>query len=360
MRILHIGNGNEKHLGRRFYDVGRKLQHGLIRNHHNALFFSDRDVARKNGILGTKLKGEEAANRLLLKLAKNFQPELVLLGHADIITNDTLAEIRAILPSTRMAQFNVDPLFRPENHQAILARVPYMDASFITTGGEVLKRYAAKDHVVSYMPNPVDAALEHYRAHEVEAPKYDVFYAVRATTMQDAASNDRLVMPRYLREHVEGLNPSFHGFDDAPELFGVGFYEAIGASSMGLNLSHKQTTKGAVIQATDDEKYLYSSDRISQYLGNGLLTFTERGFALEEMFAEDEVVYFSDKEELADKVGYYRQHNAERMRIAAHGWRKAHQEHSAEKVAQYMVNVTCGTARAYEYGWDATLWSEAS
>lgn len=357
MRILHIGNGNEKHLGRRFYDVGRKLQHGLIRSDHNALFFSDRDVARKNGRFGTKWYGKERCNQLLLKLVKNFQPEVMLLGHADIITNESLAEIRTIIPDVRIAQFNVDPLFRPENHRAILERVPYVDAIFITTGGEVLQRYAAKHHKVSYMPNPIDAALEHYRCHEVEAPKHDVFYAVRATTTSGSQEdNDRLRLPRYIKKQVEGLMPSFHGFDGAPELFGVGFYEAIGASSMGLNLSHKQTTKGEVVKATSEERYLYSSDRISQYLGNGLLTFTERGFALEEMFGEDEIVFFADKEELVDKIRYYKQHSAERMRIAANGWHKAHAEYNATRVAQYMIDVTMGQSYIHDYGWDTRIW----
>lgn len=352
MRILHIGNGNEKHAGKRFYDVGRKLQHGLIRGNHNALFFSDRDAARKNGVLGTKLHGAQNANKLLLKVAQNFRPEMVLLGHADIISNDTLAQIREMLPSVRMAQFNVDPLFRPENHQAILARVPYMDATFITTGGEVLKRYAADGHVVSYMPNPVDAALEHYRCHEVELPVYDVFYAVRAGTMDEAEDNDRLRLPRYVRDNVTDIRTHYHGFDGAPECFGVDFYEAIGACAMGLNLSHKHTTKGEKIMASEEEKYLYSSDRIAQYLGNGLLTFTERGFGLEDMFAEDDLVFFSGAQELADKIGYYKQHTHERMRIAGNGWRKAHEAHNAALIAHYMVDVTCGNTHSHDYQWD--------
>ena len=132
MRILHIGNGNEKHAGLRYYDVGRKLQHGLIRNHHNALFFSDRDAARAYGMFGTKWRGEEAANLQILDIVKNFQPEMILLGHADIITNDTLANIRLLQPHVRIAQFNVDPVFRSENDAAIKARLPYVDTTFIT------------------------------------------------------------------------------------------------------------------------------------------------------------------------------------------------------------------------------------
>ncbi len=353
MRILHIGNGNEKHAGLRYYDVGRKLQHGLIRNHHNALFFSDRDVARKNGVLGTKWRGEAAANEQLLNIAKNFQPEMILLGHADIITNDTLAEIRALLPQVRMAQFNVDPIFRPENDAAIKARLPYMDATFITTGGEVLQQYGGQGGVVSYMPNPTDAAIECYRAFEGDA-EYDLFYAVRAATMQDANTNDRITFPRYVKEQVQGLRPSFHGFDGEGELFGVSFYERMGRCAMGLNLSHKHTTKGEVRHATQAEKCYYSSDRIAQYMGNGLLTFTERGFNQEALFSDEEIIFFDSKEELAEKVQYYRDNDEERRRIAYNGWQKYHECFNAEMIARYMVEVTTGDV-VEGYAWDTEL-----
>jgi Glycosyl transferases group 1 len=352
VKILHIGNGNEKHRGAKFYDVGRKLQHGFIRNYHNSLFFSDRDTARTSGIAGTKWRGAERCNTRLLQVARNFQPEMVLLGHADIISNATLEQLRHQHPHVRLAQFNVDPIFRPENDAAIRDRLPYLDASFITTGGSVLNRYATPTHCAYYIPNPIDPAIETCRAFEREKTDYDVFYAVRATTTTGSQEgNDRLTIPRYLRDHVTGLRCHYFGFDGAPELFGSAFYAAIGRSSMGLNLSHKQTTKGAVIVASEAERYLYSSDRLSQYLGCGLLTFTERGFAQERLFTEDEMVFFSDKDELAEKLRYFLDHPTERQRIAANGWRKAHTEQNATLIAQYIVEVTMGLPLSQPYTW---------
>jgi Glycosyl transferases group 1 len=354
MRILHVGNGNEKHMGRRYYDVGRKLQHGLIRNHHNALFFSDRDVARTHGVLGTKWRGAIQANSLLVKVASQFKPELLLIGHADIIRNDTLAEIRHKLPDMRIAQFNVDPLFRPENDAAIRARLPVVDATFITTGGEVLTRYNTQHGIVSYMPNPTDGAIECYQAFAHDNP-YDMFYAVRAATMQDAEQNDRVTLPRLLREALPELTTSFHGFDGADELFGVEFHERMAQCAMGLNLSHKHTTKGDRIDASEAEKCYYSSDRISQYMGNGLLTFTERGFQQEALFSEDEIIFFSNAEELVDKVRYYKQHDEERRQIAYNGWHAYHSHFSAELIARYIVEATMGE-EVQGYAWDVSLY----
>ncbi len=352
LRILHVGNGNEKHRGRRFYDVGRKLQHGLIRAGHNALFFSDRDTARSSGLLGTKWRGDAHCNDRLLEVARYFKPHMLLLGHADIITNDTLRALGDEHPALRLAQFNVDPLFRPENDAAIRTRIPFVDASFITTGGKVLERYATATHAAFYIPNPIDPALETARAFEHERTPYDLFYAVRATTTTGSQEgNDRLLIPRYLRAQLPELRCSFHGFDRVPELFGAAFYEAVGQCTMGLNLSHKSTTKGEVIVATEEEKILYSSDRLAQYLGCGLLTFTESGFAQETLFTQEEMVFFSTYEELADKLRFYLAHPGQRQKIAHNGWMKAHTKLNATLVASYIVDRTMGWPLSAHYCW---------
>ncbi len=359
LRILHVGNGNEKHNGLRYYDVGRKLQHGLIRNKHNALFFSDRDIARTSGVLGSRLGGKTACNARLLKVARQFCPHMILLGHADIITNQTLIKLRHMLPDTRIAQFNVDPLFRSENMAAIKARIPYMDMSFITTGGSILQTLATPKHRLAFIPNPVDPAIEVHRCHEKTHTEHDVFYAVRATTTTGSQEeNDRLTMPRYIRDAVPSMRPSFHGFDGTPELFGRPFYRAISKCAIGLNLSHKQTTKGTTHVATPEERYLYSSDRIAQYMGCGLLTFCERGFGLEEMFREHEAVFFENREELAEKIWYYCGHSRERMNIAFNGWHKVHRNHNATLIAQFMVDATMQWNYSYPYMWDNRIYRE--
>ena len=354
MRILHIGNGNEKHRGLRYYDVGRKLQHGFIRNHYNSLFFSDRDITRKYGPFGAKWCGKVAANNRLLAFVKNFRPDMIFLGHADIITNATLAEIRDTYSNIRIAQFNVDPVFRSENDRAIKARLPFVDATFITTGGDVLKRYSGNGAIASYIPNPTDSAIECYQAFAHEET-YDLFYAVRAATMKHASVNNRIVFPCYIEQHYPTLRTSFHGFDRRKELYGIAFYQRMSQCAMGLNLSHNHTTKGTLYYATEEEKCYYSSDRISQYMGNGLLTFTQRGFNQEALFNEKEIVFFDTKEELADKVQYYALNKTKRKQIAQAGWEKYHQCFNADIVARYIVETTMSN-KTGSFDWDTNIY----
>lgn len=353
MRILHIGNGNEKHRGQRSYDVGRKIQHGFIRNGHNSLFYSDRDMARAASWLNSSKSRSaiKAANTRLIETAENFKPEFLMLGHADTITAETIRTIRGMFPSAKVAQFNVDPMFMEGNLRNIDRKFAVVDATFVTTGGTILKKFSRPNHIAAFFPNPIDRAMETWRCHERTDLPYDIFYAVRATTTKaDWTGNYRLDLPRQLRAAMPELKAHFHGFDGAPEIFGTAFYEALGSCRMGLNLSHIQTTVPPIRTATDEEKYLYSSDRIAQYLGCGLLTFSRNGNQLERLYGPDTLVYFDTTDELIEKVRYYRQHDDERQAIAARGWKVAHEQFNESLVAQYIVEATHGEL-SRDYAW---------
>jgi hypothetical protein len=347
--LLHIGNGNEKHLGARFYDVGRKLHHGFIRAGHNALFFSDRDVKRSSGLCGTRWRGAAHCNQKLLHTVEHFRPEIVLLGHASLITNDTLAEVRHRFPQIRIAEYNVDALFRAENVAYLRSRLPYVDVVFSTTDGDALQPFGN----AYFIPNPTDPALEVHHNFMHSSLPYDVFFACRAATTKGAHDiTDRLIIPHYLQQNAPELRTHFHGFADKPELFGAAFYKALSTSAIGLNISQKQTTRGELRFATDAEKYRYSSDRISQYLGCGLLVCTERGFALETLFEENrEMIFFSEKEELRDKLRYYVQHSDARQTIAQRGWVKAHTHFNNLLVARYIIERTLEKPLSHDYAW---------
>ena len=46
----------------------------------------------------------------LRKTCYNFKPDLVVLGHADLISNDTLGELKDEYPFLKVAQWFLDPL----------------------------------------------------------------------------------------------------------------------------------------------------------------------------------------------------------------------------------------------------------
>lgn len=349
MRILFVGNGNIKHMGARYYDPGRKLHNGFLRNGHNVFWMSDRDIARSKTVLGSKSLGKKYCNMYFLATCRNFMPDLIVLYFADIITTRSITEARRILPGVKVTQFNVDPIFREHNMKQIRTKLPVVDSTFITTAGPALKRFGNKDGFVSFVPNLVDASIDWPRCHENSGQPHDAFWALRATNGK-TVTDRRITIPLFIEQSGK-VDIDYYGMNGKPELYNADYYNKIADCKMGLNISVNRTWDNTPI-AKPEELYLYSSDRITHYMGSGLLTFNTRENALDEMFIEDEeMIFFDEQEELLDKLVYYKKNDEERKKIAAAGWKKSHENFNERLVAKYIVESTFEKKLTENYQW---------
>ena len=340
MRILLVGNANLKHRGGRYYDHAMKLYNGFVRNGHNVFFLSDRDIARSATPFGVKSMGEKFCNQYFLDVCRNFMPQFIVLCHADIIKAETIAEAKNILTGVKVAQFNVDPIFREHNMAMIRNKLNVVDGTFITTAGAELKRFSNQNGFVAFTPNPVDPSIDWPKCHESSNQPDDVFWALRPTKTVNL-NDPRIGYPLFIEESGK-VKIKYYGMNGAPTLMNAQYYNKISECRMGLNISVVGEL-GGVDYARPEELYLYSSDRIAQYMGSGLLVFTTRDNSLEEMFDENkEAIFFKGKEELLDKLVYYKAHDDERKKIAAAGYEKSHKHLNERLVAQYIVEATLG------------------
>jgi len=359
MKILLVGNGNLKHRGERYYDQALKLANGLIRNGHNVFFYSDRDQVHAlsqfstPGIFGTKAHKTKHISQYFLDICRNFQPDLIMLVHADLIAAEALLAARAILPKVKIAQFNVDIIYNRHNAKNIEDKLDAVNATFITTAGQGLKKFSRPGKTVSYVPNIVDTSIEWPRCFERSDQAHDVFWALRA--LKGSVEGDRRIdYPLYLEKN--GVSIDYYGMNGKPLLYDARYFEAIANARMGINIS-QIWTKGNYEKAADEDLYLYSSDRIAHYLGSGLLVFITRDHKLEELFIEDkEAVYFSSKEELLEKIRHYKTNDEARKSIARAGWEKAHTHYNERLIAQYMVETIFGEKSAQDYAWPTQCW----
>lgn len=69
--------------------TGRKLFNGMIRNNWKVCEYSERDIAKFEAPLGIKPLGVRAANRRFVETFENFKPDVLLIGHSDLLTNET-------------------------------------------------------------------------------------------------------------------------------------------------------------------------------------------------------------------------------------------------------------------------------
>jgi len=352
LQILFVADGNLKYCGARYYFTYRRLQNGFIRNGHNVYFLSDTDTARAGNILRSSKLGWRHVNKVFIETCYNFHPDLIVLGQADAIQPESLRKVKSFLPHVKIAQYNVDALFTRHNINMLKKLLSYVDATFVTTAGSILECLSNPGGVVRFIPNPVDKSIDYPRCHERSDQEYDVFWSMR-TSKNDA--DPRVDFPLLLEKSGK-VKIDYYGMNGKPELWGADYYQAIENAQMGLNINQTSQTytkqKSIHTNIGKGDLYLYSSDRIAHYMGSGLLILSTRDNRLEELFKEDrEIIFFSSKKELLEKVLYFRNHDAERREIAGRGWEKSHACYNERLVAKYMLETTFDLQLSEEYAW---------
>ena len=340
MKVLHIHNLMLRHYGKFKFYTGYKLSNGIIRNNHRLLEFSDRDMVRFEAPLGMRTLGKHKANQRLIETCLNFQPDLILIGHCDLISEQTLLKVRAVLPETKIAHWFLDALWIDRNLQRLEQRMHCTDSIFITTGGDSLKQFCTGKNIVSFIPNPTDPSWEQHNNSEREQFDRDlVFCGVGSKT------DYRYQLLQNLDAEIQQqVNFETFGIWGNPPVWGEEYDRVIAGSKMALNLNREEGWT------------YYSSDRISQLLGNGLLTFMWDKGNMRYLFDDDHVVYFKDEDELAKKVKYFHSEDDHRKSIASAGHAHYHHYFSAEKVIKYIVETTFGIPLSEDYPWAKELY----
>ena len=95
LKIIHISNFGQRQANRLYnISIAKKISNGLIRNGHDVIDVSDRDVVRLNRGLKNINKGTNYFNSLLLETIDNYKPDGLILGHVNNLDESTLEIIR--------------------------------------------------------------------------------------------------------------------------------------------------------------------------------------------------------------------------------------------------------------------------
>ena len=335
MRILHVDNLMIRYFGWSSPSSGRSLLFGSIRNGWRMCEFSDRDIARFEAPLGIRPLGRWQANRRLIETCDNFRPDLLIFGHCDIIRNATLQEIRRNLPGVRIAHWNHDALWVPSNIASLHARMPHVDALFVTTGGQALREFCTGRNVVAYMPNPVDPALEDQDNSRKTIFDRDVVFCGVGET-----SDDRYALLARLRTLLPpGVRLEWFGMLGRPPVWAAQYDAVLAGSRMGLNLNRFEGWP------------LYSSDRIAQLMGNGVLTFLADQSGMRRFFSDEQVVYFTDVDSLARRIVEFGADDARRQAVATAGRAYYHKHFSSQQVMRFIAETALGLPYSQNYLW---------
>ncbi len=335
LRILHVTNFNERHDGRLFFNTGRRLNNGFIRLGHSVLELSDRDIVRHYKSL-KDYSGSKALNEKLINTVYNYKPDLLIFGHADLIKEETLSYLKENYKNLKIAQWFLDPLMKDgpdfeKNKNRILDKINFTDANFITTSPDVLS-FLPKNKSSFFIPNPTDKSFEVLNNYENQQCSMDVFFAlshgVHRGILKRGKYDERSDFVNKLVEITPNVKFDLYGINNVQPIWADSFLKSISNAKMGVNLSRGKPTK------------YYSSDRITQLIGNGLLTFIHENTHYNNFFNNKEVIFYTNLSQLSEQIQKFARDDTTRRKIARNGKKKYMKFFNSTIVADFIIKNT--------------------
>jgi len=345
LRILHITNFNERHNGRLYFNTGRRLNNGFIRLGHSVLEFSDRDIVSRGKSI-KDFSGSNTLNDKLIKTCYHFKPDMIVLGHADMISKDILYKLKKDYSNLKITQWFLDPLNKNgpdflKNKDRILDKSDVLDSNFLTTSPKAVGQLSKK--VKNYfIPNPSDSSMETLNNFTKECSN-DVFFAlshgVHRGQLKSRSSDDRERFIKNLVKKCKNIRFDLFGMDNIQPIWADQYFKNISNSKMGLNLS-----RGTPI------KY-YSSDRITQIIGNGLVTLIDEKTCYNDFFDDTEMVFYKNISDLSEKIEKISEDEKLRKLIGRKGKAKYMKYFNSTLVADFIIKKTFNIKDKRTYLW---------
>ena len=354
MKILHVSNFGDKHNGRLYWNQCFKITNGFVRNGHNVYNFSDRDKSRTSIL--NKFNQNNSVQNDLLETIKNFDPDLVVFGHADRVNISTLELIKDKNKNIKIIEWNVDNLHLDDTKNKLQKRSKYIDGIFSTTADEQISQ-CLSNNFISFFPNIVDSTIENLKIFENEEYEKDVFFALshgvgtgklRSKNSNKESSDPRVQFVANLVKNLPNIKFNLFGMKNIQPVWANDFLNEISKCYMGICLQRKPLLKYGL------------SDRIAQYLGNGLMVFIQNETQYYDILKDnEEAVYFDDVNDLTSKIDFYRKNQDKAKLIAQKGHNKIHRACNEKIITKYMLDCLAGAKNedlSSKYEWPINIY----
>ena len=337
-KIVHCGIFNEKDNGNFFYGLERKISHGLIQNGHFVYDFSYRDVERNSRFLGIKDSGLKKMNQKLIDICRNIDADILFLAKAEKIEKSTLIKIKELLPNIKIVQWYVDHLIEKDD---FFNKLDCIDVFYYANAKDLQnlsKKY--QNTIFSFFPNISDPAFD--KSLEMKKTE-DVIYIAR-----DYNEDVRTKFAVLLKDFCDKENIKLQIFASLgnPSIFGNDFHKAIAQTKIAINFNRDDN-----LEEVNQEKILGASDRMAQFLGSGICTFSPEIRGFEKLYEDkEEIVYFDTPSDCFEKLKFYLT-NQNYESIAKKGQEKTYKIANAKRVTQFMLELLYEDSASNNYEW---------
>ena len=150
------------------------------------------------------------------------------------------------------------------------------------------------------------------------------------SVLRSGKQDERETFIRKLKNKCKDITFDTYGMFGKQPIWGEDFLNELANSKMGLNLSRGNPIK------------YYSSDRLAQLMGNGLLTFIDKKTCYNDFFKSNEMIFYNDLDDLSEKIYKYKKDDKLRRIIAKNGNLKYHKYFNSTLVAKYIIDRSIG------------------
>jgi len=323
LRIVHACNFHYNKSGDKFDTMDQKIHQGLGENGHYVYPFPVHDIGRQMSWTNSKRAGAKKANASLIETCRKIHPDILLLGHSQSITRETLETIRAHQPEIKIAQWFCDWFYseRAFKFEFIYERLDLLDAFFATTGGDKLESFNQKGCRATFIPNLIHPAIEKYRSFECDDHEYDLVFI--GTDRKDPER--RATLEEIEQKLGSKFKLGIFGSLDQPGIYGHEKERVLSRSKASLNLT----------RLPEPMKW-YSSDRIASLMGNGLLACTRAEAGLHELYGNDTMLCYRNTEDLIHRLEDALDSDKWKE-IAEKGWTTSHDLFGTKRITALMI-----------------------
>ena len=150
---------------------------------------------------------------------------------------------------------------------------------------------------------------------------------------------DRIVFLNKLQDITANVKFDLYGINNIQPIWADHYFKTIANAKMGLNLSRGDAIK------------YYSSDRITQIVGNGLVCLIDEKTQYRDFFTNKEMVFYKNVEDLSEKIKKISGDDKLRRKIGKNGKEKYMKYFNSTKVAEFIINKTLEIKTNNEYLW---------
>jgi hypothetical protein len=164
-------------------------------------------------------------------------------------------------------------------------------------------------------------------------------HGVHRGQLKSGKKDDREVFINKIIKKSSNLSFDVYGMNNVQPIWADQFINKISNSYMGINLSRGRPIK------------YYSSDRIVQIVGNGLLTFIDKRTYLSDFFSKNEMIFYSDINDLVYKLHKFKKDKSTGKKIAKNGREKYFKYFNSNIVSDYIISKTFQMKSKYKFIW---------